>query len=118
MQEHSQDLLLSFSRAGADVVGAAFSLVMIVILPILSFYCLKDGRLLSDKLLLLLAPDDQTLVRRAARSRIVVVGRPELVVDARKSCAPSSATPTSCSPITCARSCSCVVPRLLSSLAP
>jgi predicted PurR-regulated permease PerM len=61
VMDHTQELLVSVSRAGVDVVGAAFSLVMIVVLPIISFYCLKDGRLLSDKLLLLLSPDEAAL---------------------------------------------------------
>lgn len=55
--------MLSFSRAGADAVGAAFNLIMIVVLPILSFYCLKDGKTLIDKLLLLLGNNDDASLK-------------------------------------------------------
>ena len=37
-QAHAQEILSSVSRAGADVVSAAFSLVLVLVLPILSFY--------------------------------------------------------------------------------
>lgn len=60
-QEHTQEILSSVSKAGADFVSAAFSLVLVLILPILSFYCLKDGRQITDKLIRLAAPDDATL---------------------------------------------------------
>ena len=88
VQEHSQELLLSFSRAGADVVGAAFSLVMVIILPILSFYCLKDGRLLSDKLLLVRSALRNSLCKFSSlKSRVLcaVVGARRTNV-ARRTC--------------------------------
>lgn len=60
-EEHTQEILSSVSKAGADFVSAAFSLVLVLILPILAFYCLKDGRQITDKLIRLAAPDEATL---------------------------------------------------------
>jgi predicted PurR-regulated permease PerM len=60
-EEHTQEILTSVSKAGADFVSAAFSLVLVLIMPILAFYCLKDGRQITDKLIRLVAPDDATL---------------------------------------------------------
>ena len=49
--EHGQELLSQISKAGLRAVGFVASLVFVVIVPILSFFFLKDGRALSEDLI-------------------------------------------------------------------
>jgi predicted PurR-regulated permease PerM len=47
IQEHYQEILQTLPRAALGAVGAATNLIFIVIVPILSFFFLKDGRMLQ-----------------------------------------------------------------------
>jgi len=47
IQEHYQEILQTLPRAALRAVGAATNVVFIVIVPILSFFFLKDGRALQ-----------------------------------------------------------------------
>src|SRR5829696_4439706 len=47
IQEHYQEILQTLPRAALRAVGAATNIVFIVIVPILSFFFLKDGRALQ-----------------------------------------------------------------------
>jgi len=44
VQEHYQELLQTLPQAAMKTLGAAASLIIIIIVPILSFFFLKDGR--------------------------------------------------------------------------
>lgn len=44
IQSHSEEILTGLSQVGVKVVGAAANLVFVVVVPILSFFFLKDGR--------------------------------------------------------------------------
>jgi predicted PurR-regulated permease PerM len=46
VQSHYQELLQTLPQAALKAVGAAANLIVIVIIPILSFFFLKDGRVL------------------------------------------------------------------------
>ncbi|MGH9722326.1 MAG: AI-2E family transporter [Bryobacteraceae bacterium] len=66
IQEHSQELLSSASKLGMRAAGAAGSLIYIVIIPVLSFFFLKDGRSVLAALLMGVSADHRDVVRDIA----------------------------------------------------
>jgi len=51
IQQHSQELVASLPKAGLKIVSLAGYLIFVIIVPILSFFFLKDGRALQKHFL-------------------------------------------------------------------
>lgn len=51
LQEHSPEMLAALPKAVLKAVGAAAGLIFVVIVPILSFFFLKDGRAIQAEIL-------------------------------------------------------------------
>jgi predicted PurR-regulated permease PerM len=63
VRQHYNELAALFPRATLAVLSASTNLIFLVIVPILSFFLLKDGRLIRDELL--------TEVRRGASRQMI-----------------------------------------------
>jgi predicted PurR-regulated permease PerM len=62
LSEHAQELLSQIPKAGLRAVGFVASLVFVVIVPILSFFFLKDGRDINHNLIRLFRDPAQRAV--------------------------------------------------------